>query len=397
MVLTKIFFFILLIICIVFYILYIWDFSLVLLIVIAAIPAVMFVSLLYAKKNIIVEFAVKEKTAAKNENFSIQLCVNNKSFIPIGKAEAIIEYYNFFNKQINSFELHFPIQQRNSQRITFQLSSKFCGTVNVRTAYVSIYDPLRIFRFKVGKNISESIAILPEGHDISGFVNQTSRMNEESSVYSEHRPGDDPSEVFDLREYNLGDKLNRIHWKLSSKKDEFIVKDYSFPVDSPSMLFLDLTFNENSEYTLPVFDTLAEVLVSLSQFMIENERIHDIVYYNSARKRFEKKTITDFDSLGAAVSDMIFSLTDSLNAESPEAYFTENADLSLASFTYITAEKNRRILSYIDENIDSDSKNAVIVVKDGECDISDICTYSNINAIPVIIGRITSSVKDIEL
>lgn len=397
MILTKIFFLFLLIVCIAFYVLYVWDFSIILLIAAASLPVVMFICLLYAKRNIKIGFELLGKTAAKNEAFDIQLCVVNKSFIPIGKAEATIEYYNVFNSQINSIELHFPIQPNNSQRITFQLSSKFCGTIVVRSACVNIYDPLRIFKFSLGKNISESIAILPEGHDIAGFVNQTNRLNEESSIYSEHRPGDDSSEVFDLREYNQGDKLNRIHWKLSSKKDEFIVKEYSLPVDSPAVLFLNLKYDEISEYTLPVFDTLAEILVSLSQFMIENERIHTIVYYNAGNKRFEEVTVTDYDSLSSAVSNMIFSLTDSLNAESPEVYFADNSDISLASFTYITADIDEKILAYIDENIDSDSKNAVIVIKEAEISSYSSDSYTTLSAIPVVIGRITSSIKDIEL
>lgn len=397
MVLMKILFLILVIVCIVFYVLYVWDFSLVLLVVIASIPVIMFICLLIAKRSIKVQFELSGKSAAKNEAFDVQLRIENNSIIPIGKAEAVIEYYNVFNNQINSIELHFPIQPSNCQRVTFQLSSKFCGTVRIRTAYISIYDPLRIFRFKVGKNISESIAILPEGHDITGFISQTNRINEESSVYSEHCPGDDPSEVFDLREYYQGDKLNRIHWKLSSKKDEFIVKDYSLPIDSPAVIFLNFMFNEDSEYTLPVFDTLAEILVSLSQFMIENERMHTIVYYNAKQKAFVEKTINDIDSLAAAVSEMIFSMGDSLYAESPEVYFTENPNLSLASFTYITAEEDEKILTYIDENIDADLKNALFAVKNSECRVTDSDIFTTLTVTPVVIGRITSSIKDIEL
>lgn len=353
--------------------------------------------MLIAKHSIRIEFALNSKSAAKNESFDVQLCITNRSFMPIGKAEAFIEYYNVFNSQINSIELHFPIQPNNSQRVTFQLSSKFCGTVKIRTAYVNIYDPLRIFKFRIGKNSSESIAILPEGHDISGFVSQSIRLNEESSVYSEHRPGDDPSEVFDLREYNQGDKLNRIHWKLSSKKDEFIVKDYSFPIDSPAVIFLDLMFKEKSEYTLPVFDTLAEALVSVSQFLIENERIHSVVYYDALNKKFVEKTISDFESLAAAVSEMIFSLNDSLYAESPEVYFMEKSEHSLSSFTYITADNNTKILTYIDEDIDADLKNALLVVKDNNSSAPDSDMFNTLAVTPVVIGRITSSIKDIEI
>lgn len=397
MILTKILFAVLILVCAAFYVLYIWDFSLILLVVIASVPIIMFIMLMITKKMLSVEFAVKNRSAAKNEPFDIQLCLENRSIFPVGKAEAIIEYYNIFNNQINNIELHFPVQPRNSQCLTFQLSSKFCGIIKIRSAYITIFDPLRIFKFKIGKNICKNIAILPEGHDISGIVSSSDRPNDESSVYSEYRSGDDPSEVFDLREYGQGDKLNRIHWKLSSKKDEFIVKEYSLPVDSPAAVFLDLHCNENSEYTLPLYDTLLESLVSISQLLLENERIHTIIYYDSSEKRFAELTVDSTDSLASAVGKIIFSLSDDLYAESPEQYFSENLSAGWVSFTLLTAEQDDRTLSLIDEETDSYIKNVIAVVKNSKEAEKLEKPYSSLTITPVVIGKITSSIRDIEL
>lgn len=397
MILTKILFLILIFICIFFYILYVWNFSLILLIIFVTLPVVMFITTLITKHMIKAEFAVQNKTTPKNSSFPVQLCVTNKSIFPIGKAEAHIEYYNIFNNQINEFELLFPVQARNTQRITFQLSSKYCGILKIRSAYIDIYDPLRIFRFRTGKNVHTEIAVMPEIHEVNGAISYTDRESEESSVFSESKAGDDPSEIFDLRDYINGDKLNRIHWKLSSKKDELIVKEYSMPVDVPCMLFLNLKCYEDSEYTLPVFDTLVETLISVSQFMIENERIHTIVYYNSETRDFSEVNITSPEILAATVRNMILSISDNLYCEPPERYFQVNSNISLSSFTFITSVPNTPVLHYIEENVDADIRNAVVVVKSPESAVEACSGLSELNTIPVVIGRITSSIKDIEL
>ncbi len=397
MVLTKILFLILIVICIFFYILYIWDFSLILLIIFAVLPVVMFVTTLIAKYSIKAEFAVQNKTTPKNSSFPVQLCVTNKSIFPVGKAEAHIEYYNIFNNQINEFELLFPVQALNTQRITFQLSSKYCGILKIRSAYIDIYDPLKIFRFRTGKNVQAEIAVMPEIHEVNGAISYTDRESDESSVFSENKAGDDPSEIFDLRDYINGDKLNRIHWKLSSKKDELIVKEYSMPVDVPCMLFLNLKCYEDSEYTLPVFDTLVETLISVSQFLIENERIHTIVYYNAESREFSEVNITSPEILAATVRKLVLSVSDNLYCEPPELYFQTNSSLSLSSFTFITSVLDTTVLHYIEENIDADIRNAVVVVKSPESAAEACSGLSELNTIPVVIGRITSSIKDIEL
>ncbi|MDE5764810.1 MAG: DUF58 domain-containing protein [Ruminococcus sp.] len=396
MLFIKIFFAVLIIVCIVFYIMYLWDFALVLLIAMIVLPVIMFVSTYIAKKMIDIDFAVKDNTAAKKENFPVQLKVVNRSIIPIGKAEVQIEYCNIFSGETGKFTLLIPVQARNVQSVSFQLSSRFCGIVKVQCACIDIFDPLRIFRFKAGKNIQTNILIMPEGREISGRVSSTDRLNDESSVFSEYASGDDPSEIFDLRNYNQGDRLNRIHWKLSLKKDEFIVKDYSLPVDIPCTIFLNLRCSEKSVYTLPVFDTLIETFVSVSQFLIENERVHKVVYYNFKARSFVEADIDSSDSISYLIQELLLSLSDTSECRLPEEYFIEKENFSLSSFIFISPEVQPSVMEFIDGNIDADIKNALIVVKSQE-DAVKIQSYSTINTIPVIIGRIRSSVKDIEV
>lgn len=46
----------------------------------------------------------------------------------------------------------------------------------------------------------------------------------DSDEYSMRHPGDDPSETFALREYVPGDRVRSIHWKLTEKTGEVIVR-----------------------------------------------------------------------------------------------------------------------------------------------------------------------------
>ncbi len=395
MLIMKIFFLILIIICIIFYIMYLWDFALVLLITIVAIPVLMFISTYITKKLIDVNFSIKEDTVMKNEEFPVLLKITNRSIFPIGKAEAFIEYCNIFSNEINTFNLLLPIQSKNTQSISFHLNSKYCGIIDIRCVYINIYDPLRIFEFKIGKNIHQEIAVMPECHEIIGQICSADKENEESSMFSEFKAGDDPSEIFDLRGYHQGDKLNRVHWKLSSKKDELIVKDYSLPVDTPCMVFLDL--NIKSEYTLPVFDTLIETLISVSQFMLENERFHSIVYCDSRTGEFIEKDISDTDELSEMTYELILSLNNNSGFQSVHNYFTEKNNISLSSFVFITSNPDPAVIEYIDENIEAEIKNAIVIITSPNAVAGIPPNNSNFNIIPVVIGRITSSIKDIEI
>ena len=84
-------------------------------------------------------------------------------------------------------------------------------------------------------------------------------------------------------------------------------------------------------------------------------------------------------------------------SQSPEQYFSENSYLSFASFTYITSSTNETVLEIIDENVDADYKNAVIIVNTPESASEISSEYTSLALTPVVIGKITASIKDIDI
>ena len=94
----------------------------------------------------------------------------------------------------------------------------------------------------------------------------------EGERYSLTKPGDDLSELFGLRDYREGDKLSRIHWKLSQKMGRTLVKEPSLPL-ADCILFL-LDFNGAGEDA----DVLLDVFATLSSFLSQQEVAHRVGY-----------------------------------------------------------------------------------------------------------------------
>ena len=49
----------------------------------------------------------------------------------------------------------------------------------------------------------------------------------ENDSYSREKEGDDPSEVFDIRPMRPGDRMQQVHWKLTARTGEMMVKVFS--------------------------------------------------------------------------------------------------------------------------------------------------------------------------
>ncbi len=61
----------------------------------------------------------------------------------------------------------------------------------------------------------------------------------DSDEYSMRKAGYDPSETFAIREYQPGDRIRQIHWKLTEKFDSLMVRDYGLPIQNTVLLLLE--------------------------------------------------------------------------------------------------------------------------------------------------------------
>ena len=69
----------------------------------------------------------------------------------------------------------------------------------------------------------------------------------DSDIYDDIRPGYDPSELFDVREFQNGDRLQSVHWKLSARTDELMVKENSLPKACAVAIVADLKGNKERQ------------------------------------------------------------------------------------------------------------------------------------------------------
>lgn len=123
----------------------------------------------------------------------------------------------------------------------FEIKCPHCEILGVSMAGVYVYDFLRIFR--VRKKLKQNLTVvvlpkIPESHmldKVSASVGEG-----EDALYSTVKAGNDPTEIFAIREYVGGDRIRNIHWKLSSKKSELMVKEYGLALTDNDTVIIDI-------------------------------------------------------------------------------------------------------------------------------------------------------------
>ncbi|MDO5518893.1 MAG: DUF58 domain-containing protein [bacterium] len=260
---------------------------------------------MYLKKRITVGLSVHSPSVNKNEPIKVSITINNQAIIPVSCARIIVSYENSYEhlKQYQTFNLNSNSKSTNT--INFTLSSIHSGTIQVGLKKVMVYDFLRLFHRNYNSTHQVTVKIFPDVCIMESEVPIVNNDLLDSEVFSKTKSGDDPSEVFDIREYKEGDKIHRIHWKLSSKRDVIMVKEYSLPVSCSVGILVNLTRPETEEDRLSYYDAILSTVASISYQLTTNEQSHYIAWYEAKRESYVSIPVNDLDEVYSAIYGLL--------------------------------------------------------------------------------------------
>ena len=191
--------------------------------------------------NTTVFFKEENMLATIKDKQTVSLVIRNKSFIPLIRAKAVVQVQFGRNKKKRNYTVRAYCGANSTEVCEFSVGCTNCEVVSMKIKKFYVYDFLNLFCLFKKVNLNGSILVLPEMSD--EFLIQKigyKISNDESMLYSDKRPGDDVTEIFAIRDYVAGDKIRNIHWKLSSKKDNLMVKDYSLPLLENDVVLVDI-------------------------------------------------------------------------------------------------------------------------------------------------------------
>lgn len=263
-----------------FSVLYLGPFSMILLIILLTIPVIMFICLIYIKFNLKVSVKNTGSTYRRGSPQNIRIMVKNTGFLPVSRAVASVKCVCHMTDTEVPITLTFPIAARNTTTAEFSVFIPHCGKTTIVVKKILFSDYIHLFNMRIRGNSQTDLLVLPAGMDVDfNIALAGSETDEESSIYSKLKAGDDPSEVYRIREYQPGDLQKRIHWKLSCRTDTVWVKEYSFPIQHRAAVILNYSYPENG--SLDALDIALETAYTLSSAFVKQEIPLKIYWLNS--------------------------------------------------------------------------------------------------------------------
>lgn len=215
------------------------------------------------------------------EDMEIRLVLSNSSLCLSGRLRAILSCQNhvFGTEDEQILEPVPPGKGEKSFEVPFD--SFECGSRTIRVKSLGLTDMLGLFRFPMEGGQSFVCTVYPFEGRIQAELKQHIDREQPGEIYDSKKSGMDVSEVFGLREYQEGDSLQSIHWKLSAKSDSLIVREFGRPINYHTLLFVSPALKDGGEdISKEVRNGVFDLTVSLSRALWESGIAHFVGYFD---------------------------------------------------------------------------------------------------------------------
>lgn len=172
------------------------------------------------------------------QNLSIYIQVRGRRWIAAGMLDAVLEVENKLLGAMESIPVTIGLSRR-AVSVYLPYTPKGCGQTEIRLKQIQCCDVMGLNTVTVDAPKPARVTVYPESLPLGVSTDSSLSGFQEGAQQTISRRGSDPSEVFELREYRPGDDIRTIHWKLSGKTEELLVKESSDTSHYSTMVLLD--------------------------------------------------------------------------------------------------------------------------------------------------------------
>ncbi len=222
--------------------------------------------------------------------------ITNKGYFGGGRMELLLGVSNFLTEKPQREWLAIPQLKKGTQAYDFELSLYGAGRYDITVSKLRLCSSFGLFALSRKCHQEEVVLILPGVYAIPIEMTETTRnFIGDADIYDEFRPGHDGGESFSIREYRPKDKLQSIHWKLSAKTDDLMVKENSHPKACAIVLLLEAMTHKGNRAE-DYMEGYLEMAASMSYSMMDRRIPHFVAWFSKQTQDVRRIRVDDEES-----------------------------------------------------------------------------------------------------
>ncbi|MBQ3126489.1 MAG: DUF58 domain-containing protein [Clostridia bacterium] len=208
-------------------------------------PLFMLLYLLTARAALKVYLVADDMTTEKNVPFNYEFRIINEGPLPYPFADAYVRLPQENRVRCAERAMRMALSPLSTYHLHNRVFFAYRGTYEIGVSCIYVYDFFRLFGLRVDFDLYDTVYVTPRR--LTTPDSEAAAASDAVESLQRSRSSYDRLEVSDVREYQLGDTLKSIHWKLTARADEPIVREYNAGQTQTVYIYCDLAAKFPSE------------------------------------------------------------------------------------------------------------------------------------------------------
>lgn len=277
-----------------------------------------------------------------------------------------------FKDTILGEEDEFILYPDEVKKAVKRVDCRYRGSYYIGIQAISIRDFFNLFKLDFKSIENPKILVYPKIRELEEDNKNTSLIETTESIVS--KTNKDPSIFSNVRDYQAGDSLKTIHWKLSAKQAKLLTKEYEGSVNCHTKIIINsdsLPFN--FEQNVVIQDYIIESVVATIKYLLQNNTPTSLAYYKHDDQSISGSNNNDFGQFYNALANMMFSGKEFINILKKELNSSKQYANTMIFTPYVTKE----LSEYIILNRPRLADVSVYIISETKCEVGNSLTVQD--------------------
>lgn len=240
---------------------------------------------------------IPQTQVCQGESFPICAELTNLSGLPVPQLTVRLAVRAFPEKEELLLKGKVMLDGGEQGKVCFQLDSSHCGCLEVRPDQLMVSDLLGIFqcRSRIDRDEKHLLFILPDPSQVDREMPDAQAAFPDEEGTGE-RQGDSMVDVSEIRSYQKGDSMKRVHWKLSARLNELMVREMAEPTEQLAWIYVDLSESADRPTVRrdpDAWDRFVGTVASVSATLLKMEKRHMVIWIDGDTDRVVRHSVSD--------------------------------------------------------------------------------------------------------
>ncbi len=204
-----------------------------------------------------VRTSLQKSRAVRGETVSIRINLRRGSLLPVGQIELEVSSPSD-DHAVGKIAVQLPPMKNKEYR--YAMSCPHRGHYQMGVTRVYVTDIFSLFTFsRAIKGSTATVSVVPRTETVSPMAIESGDMGPQGQV----RVSEDMASPSGVRTWQDGDHLKKVHWKLTMRKRELMVRTYEESARPDTLVLMDVSpVSASRSQVMTIEDTMCDTAAS---------------------------------------------------------------------------------------------------------------------------------------